>query len=79
MLLSRGSHLGVGGAVLPGRVPVFGGRLAVLLSPAVEVRLLLHLSLLLRGRHQQRVPLAPVLRVIRVFSLKRYINHKRQI
>lgn len=55
---------------------VLGGRLAcpVLLGAPVEVwevRLLLQLRWLLGGRHQHRVPLAAVLRVIGVFSLGR--------
>lgn len=67
--------------MLPARVAVFGGRLAspVLLSPTVEVWLLLQLRLLLGGHHQHRVCLAAVFRVIRVFSLNRYINNKGRV
>lgn len=52
---------------------------AVLLSPSVEVWLLLQLGLLLGGHHQHRVSLATVFRVIWVFSLNRYINNKGRV
>lgn len=65
--------------MLPGGVAVFGGHLAspVLLSPTVEVWLLLQLRLLLGGHHQHRVALATAFRIIWVFSLNRYINNSR--
>lgn len=67
--------------MLPGGVAVFGGHLAspVLLSPTVEVWLLLQLGLLLGGHHQHSIALATAFRVIWVFSLNRYINNKGRV
>lgn len=78
MHLQPGSHFGVSGALLPARVAVLGGCLAspILLSATVEVWLLLQLRLLLGRDHQHCVSLATVFRVVRVFSLNRYINNK---